>query len=454
MSRTIQGLVLLIAALVLAGAGWTSAAEGDDRRALVFVHRLDGVIHPASSAAFSRALQMAGEQHAALFLLEVDTPGGLVSSATEMVQEILASQVPICVYVTPSGAHAASAGFFLLQAADIAAMAPVTTTGAAHPITAGGENKEGDILLKKVAEDLSALIRSAARARGRPAELAEKAVTEAKSWSAEEALEAGLIDLLVPDRKALIAALDGREIRRADASTETLHLDPVEVVEHRLNWKEEFKNVLLRPEIMALILSIAMLGIYVELTHPGLILPGAVGVLGLLVFLYGSQMLPVNYFAVALIAVAGVMFLLEVKVVSYGLLSLGGTACLALGLWLLFPRGVAGLEFPLLSLVVILGFLLICIGGVMYFVIAAQRAPVDTGREGMLGLVGETTTPLEPRGTVWVHGEYWSAHSDQPVPARRPVRVVAVEGLTLHVEPVSDPVSSGAQDPGSNDVSA
>ncbi|MDQ7006859.1 MAG: nodulation protein NfeD [Acidobacteriota bacterium] len=433
-----------MAVLGLLCVGPGLAAVEAEAGPLVFVHRLDGVIHPASSAAFSRALERAREQRAALFVLEVDTPGGLVSSATDMVQEILASPVPVCVYVTPSGAHAASAGFFLLQAADVAAMAPVTTTGAAHPITAGGENKEGDILLKKVAEDLSALIRSAARARGRPAELAEKAVTEAKSWSAEEALEVGLIDVVAQDRGELIAALDGREVRRADASALVLRLDGPRLVEHRLNWKEEFKNVLLRPEVMALILSIAMLGIYIELTHPGLILPGAVGVLGLLIFLYGSQMLPVNYFAVALIAVAGVMFLLEVKVVSYGLLSVGGTACLALGLWLLFPRGVVGLEFPMLSLVMILAFLLVCIGGVMYFVIAAQRSPVDTGREGMLGLVGEARTELAPQGTVWVRGEYWTARSGRPVAVGGKVRVTGVEGLTLRVEPLADDTPTGS----------
>lgn len=425
------GLVILLAALL-------GAAPAGGGEPLVVVHRLDGMIHPASAAAFARALDEATEQGAAVFLLELDTPGGLVSSATEMVQKILGSPVPVCVYVTPSGAHAASAGFFLLQAADIAVMAPVTTTGAAHPITLGGENKEGDILLKKAAEDLSALVRSAARARGRPAELAEKAVTEAKSWSSEEALEAGLIDAVLESREDVVAWMDGREVHRADGRSETLHLLGARIEEHRLDWTEEFKNFLLHPEVMALILGIAMLGIYIELNHPGLILPGVVGVVGLLVFLYGSQMLPVNYLAVALIAVAGVMFLLEVKVVSYGLLTVGGVISLALGMWLLFPRGVPGLEISMGALVPIILILVIAITGIMYFVIKVQRSPVDTGREGMIGLMGRATTPLSPKGTVWVHGEYWDARSSEPVEAGAMVQVVEVRGLSLLVEPAAD----------------
>ena len=424
---------LVIVWVVLLGATQTGAGEP-----LVVVHRLDGMIHPASAAAFFRALEGASDRGAVLFLLELDTPGGLVTSATEMVQKILASPVPVCVYVTPSGAHAASAGFFLLQAADIAVMAPVTTTGAAHPITLGGENKEGDILLKKAAEDLSALIRSAARARGRPAELAEKAVTEAKSWSSEEALDAGLIDAVSESREAVLLWLDGREIHRADGRSETLSLSGAEIEEHHLDWTEEFKNFLLHPEVMALMLGIAMLGIYIELNHPGLILPGVVGVVGLLVFLYASQMLPVNFFAVALIVIAGVMFLLEVKVVSYGLLTVGGVVCLTLGMWLLFPRNIPGLRMSISILVPIVVVLVTLITGIMYFVIKVQRSPVDTGREGMIGLVGRATTPLSPAGTVWVHGEYWDARSSVPVEEGAAVQVVEVRGLSLLVEPAAE----------------
>ncbi len=424
---------LLVAALVLAGA-----ISGARAAPVVRVHRHEGVIHGVSADILERVLQDAARDGDALVLYELDTPGGLVDAAERMVQQILNSKVPVAVFVAPKGAHAASAGFFLLLAGDVAAMAPLTRTGAAHPITAGGENQEGDIALKKAAEDLSALIRSTARAHGRPPELAEKAVRDAVSWSAEEALEARLIDFVAPDREALVRQLDGREIVRPDGTRVTLELAGATLKEHDLDSIEQMKSVVLHPVVMALLLSLAALGIYIEFTHPGLILPGAVGGVALLVFLYGSRILPVNYLAAALVAVGIVFFILEIKVTSYGMLGVAGTAAIALGLWLLFPGSVPGLRLPLSMLAPIVLFMAAALGGVALVVSRAMRRRPTTGREGIVGSIGRATEPVAPEGWVFVWGERWRARSPRPIGAGEAIRVTGSEGLVLLVEPAPD----------------
>ncbi len=435
--RVLFAGVAAVVLLLLLAAG--SAGAGEEDRPLVLVHRLDGMIHGVSAKILHRALAEAEERGAAVFLLEMDTPGGLVDAAEDMVRDILNSPVPVVAYVAPRGAHAASAGFFLLLAADVAAMAPVTRTGAAHPIVAGGENKEGDIALEKAAEDLSALLRSAARARGKPAELAEQAVRESRSWSAEEAREAGLVDVIAGSREELLGWLDGREIVRSDGSRVVLHLADPRVETFRLHWQESFENVLLHPVILSLLLSIGVLAIYIELTHPGFVLPGLVGLVCVLVALYGMRLLPVNWLGAALLALGVVMLILEIKVVSYGMLTIGGIGSLLLGLWLLFPRDVPGLAVPWQVLVPVGLFLAAVILPVMWLVLRAQLRRATTGKEGMIGLAGEATTPLDPEGTVLVHGEYWKARATRPVPAGARVRVREVkDGLRLVVEPVAE----------------
>ncbi len=435
--RVLFAGVAAVVLLLLLAAG--PAGAGEEDRPLVLVHRLDGMIHGVSAKILHRALAEAEERGAAVFLLEMDTPGGLVDAAEDMVRDILNSPVPVVAYVGARGAHAASAGFFLLLAADVAAMAPVTRTGAAHPIVAGGENKEGDIALEKAAEDLSALLRSAARARGKPAELAEQAVRESRSWSAEEAREAGLVDVIAGSREELLGWLDGREIVRSDGSRVVLHLADPRVETFRLHWQESFENVLLHPVILSLLLSIGVLAIYIELTHPGFVLPGLVGLVCVLVALYGMRLLPVNWLGAALLALGVVMLILEIKVVSYGMLTIGGIGSLLLGLWLLFPRDVPGLAVPWQVLVPVGLFLAAVILPVMWLVLRAQLRRATTGKEGMIGLAGEATTPLDPEGTVLVHGEYWQARATRPVPAGARVRVREVkDGLRLVVEPVAE----------------
>lgn len=428
MSLWRRGLVLMTLLVVALSAA--SAAS-------VRLYRHEGMIHGVTAAIIDDVLSSAAKQGDVLVVLELDTPGGLVDSSEQIVRSILNSSVPVCVYVTPRGAHAASAGFFLLLAADVAAMSPLTRTGAAHPITAGGANSPDDIALKKVAEDLSALIRATAIQRGRPPEIAEKAVRDATSWTAEEALQNRLIDLIAGDGKDLLRQLDKRVVVRPDGSRVTLDLLDAKVVRHDIEWTKRIAGVVLHPMVMALLLSIATLAIYIELTHPGLVLPGVVGVVALLVFLYGSSILPVNFLAAALIAVGVVMFILEIKVASYGMLSLGGGVAIVVGLYLLFPRGVPGLALPLGSLIPVALTLIGALSVVTWIVSRSQRAPVATGREQMLGAIAETRTALEPEGRVFVHGELWNAISDRPIPAGTQVRVVGAEGLRLTVEPLT-----------------
>ena len=436
-------LPLLTVALGLTVAA-VAVSPGDSDHPTVRVYRLEGGIHGASAQVIARVLDVAREQHDSLVVIELDTPGGLVVSAQEMISDILNSEVPVAVYVSPKGAHAASAGFFLLQAADVAAMAPVTRTGSAHPIAPGGSNDKDDVALRKAAEDLAALIRAAAEARGRPAKLAEKAVFEARSWSAEEALEAGLIDLIAESTEELVERLDGRQITRANGERQTLELTGARLVRHELTGTEQLKNLLFHPAVMAMLLLLAGIGFYIEYHSPGSFIPALFGLIALVLFLYGTRVLPVNVFGVALIALGIVMFVLEVKITSYGLLTVGGALSVAFGLYLLIDRSVPGLAVPVWSIVVLVGGMMAIVLPVMFLVVRAQRRPVTTGREGVVGETGESTTELSPQGMVLVHGELWRARTVQPVPRGTRVRVRAVEpGLLLVVEPLDEPATDG-----------
>ncbi|NJN65098.1 MAG: nodulation protein NfeD, partial [Acidobacteria bacterium] len=369
----------IISCLVLAVLATTSLAEA---AGVVRVHRIEGGIYGVTASSLERALAEAESEGAVLFVLELDTPGGLVTAAEDMISAILNSEVPVAAFVTPKGAHAASAGFFLLIASDVAAMSPVTRTGSAHPVTIGGENSAQDIGLKKLAEDLAALIRSAAAARGRPAELAEKAVSEAKSWSAEEAVQAGLVDVIADDLDELIDLLDGREIVRSDGTRQTLSLKGAVVVRHEPTALENIEEFLFHPVTMGLLLVLAGLGFYIEFNNPGMIVPGVVGALCLLVFLYGSQVLPVNLVGIALVALGIVLFVLEIKIVSYGLLTLAGGVSVAAGLYLLFDRAVPGTGVSLAAIAAIAVAAMAAAGAVTWMVVRAQRQKPTTGREG------------------------------------------------------------------------
>lgn len=426
--RAVWAVLLAVAALA------STLAQTEAPR--VRVLRVRGMIHAVTAAIIDSALETASREGDSLVILELDTPGGLVDATEQIVQSMLNSSVPVCVYVSPRGAHAASAGFFLLIAADVAAMAPLTRTGASHPITAGGPNREDDVALKKVAEDLSALLRTTATRRGRSPEIAEQAVREAKSWTAEEALASGLIELIANDGTDLLRQLDGREVVRPDGTTTRLATSEFQLVHHRIEWRKRLASVILHPVMLGLMLALASLGIYIELTHPGLILPGLVGAACLLVFLYGSSVLPVNYLAAALIALGLVMFLLEIKINSYGLLGIGGAIAVLVGLYLLLPRDIPGLAIPLRVLIPLGLSLVLLLGSVTFLVARSQRAPIATGREAAIGAIGRVEVAIDPVGKVFVHGELWSASASHRLEVGRTVRVVSHDGLQLKVEAV------------------
>jgi membrane-bound serine protease (ClpP class) len=425
--RRILYFTLTLAAV---GFAWSNAAAAD-----VVHFRVEDTIQPASQRFIERAIAEADVLEADLVVMELDTPGGLLDATREITTAITTSNVPVVVFVAPGGARAASAGFFILIAADFAVMAPGTNTGSAHPVGGQGENLPEDVR-DKATEDAAAMARALAEQRDRNVERAVEAVEESTSFSAEEALEEGLIDLIVGDIDDLLAQLDGREIVRFDGTSETLELDSPVVIRVEPTFADRLFSVLANPNVAYLLLALGALGLYVEITHPGGILPGIVGLVFLLLGLYSISVLPVSWAGVALIFMALMLFLLEIKVTSYGLLTVGGLICFVLGSLMLFETPIPDMR---VSLGVVLPTALV-VAGVTGFllsrVVRAHRKQVLTGEEGLVGEVGKTLGELAPYGKVLVHGEYWDARSvGEAIAAGTPVRVLSVGQRRIDVEP-------------------
>jgi len=416
----------LTAALVLTGAGLLSAAPK------VIAVNLDDIIHPITVEILTHALDQADKQEASAILLRLNTPGGLLDSTRQINEKIVSSRIPVIAYVTPSGGRAASAGFLILQAADVAAMAPGTNTGAASPVVMGGEMDE--VMRRKVENDSSAWLRSTVQKRGRNAELAETTIREAKAFTETEALDQHLIDLIQPGEKELFAALDGREITRFDGKKEILRVAGAEVIEYKTTIRESIISSIANPNVGFILLVLGALGLYVEFSSPGLILPGVAGGILALLGLSALAVLPINWVGAALIILGMAMFVLEAKFTSHGVLGVGGTVALVLGA-LLLVNGPPELRIRLsTALAVSLPFAAIT----MFLMTLAFRARANktiTGGEGMVNEIGEARTALAPGGKVFVHGEYWDALSTAPVQEGGEVRVIAVEGMRLRVEP-------------------
>jgi membrane-bound serine protease (ClpP class) len=431
-----MGLIALFAAPLAAWAALLSSvsAPGD-----VFVATIrNEIIHPLTAQYLVDSVDRADEEGAALLLIEIDTPGGIVQATESIVQRILAAKTPIAVHVTPSGAHAASAGFILMLSADVAAMSPGTHTGAAHPIGITGvagvpQSTKDDIGLEKAESDLTAFARALAEPRGRNVVQAQEGVKDSVSFTDSEALADHLIELVARDRAELLEKLDGRTVRRFDGTETVLHTrGPVRELEK--SFLQAALGPLLHPQIVLLLLGLGVMGLYVEISHPGMIFPGVVGVLCLLLAALAFQFLPVNTVGLLLVALGIGLFVLELKVTSYGLLTLGGFACLLFGLLMIFPSDVPALR-------VSLGFVMplaVTMAGVMGFVLLlvarSQRTPVTTGEQGMIGESGRAATDVAPVGKVYVHGETWDARSASPVAGGEEVRVVAIEGARLVIE--------------------
>jgi len=372
-------------------------------------------------------------------LIVLDTPGGLVSSMETIVKRMLAAKVPVIVWVGPSGAKAASAGFFILLAGDVAAMAPGTRAGASSTVIMGGENTDDNVMLRKSNEDLAALLRSIAERRGRNPEVSQRAVFEAKSYEETVALEDGLIDLIAPDVDTLLGDLDGREVTRFDGTKVTLHTAGAVMTTTEFGLRHRFLEVLGNPGVVLLLLMLGLAGLWIEATHPGLIFPGVAGALCLLLFVLSAQILPVSAAGVLLILLAIVMFILEIKVVSYGLLTFGGLVCLVIGGLMLVNGPIPALRVPLITVLPVALAFTAFVAIVIRYVVRAQRDRVGTGVEGLMRELGTVTVPLAPEGKVRVHGEIWNATATGagPVPAGTRVRVVRVDDMLLTVEPLA-----------------
>jgi membrane-bound serine protease (ClpP class) len=365
-------------------------------------------------------------------VIELDTPGGLLDSTRAMSEAMLAAKTPVIVWVAPEGARAASAGFFLLLSADFAAMAPSTNTGAAHPVGGAGETIEG-VLGEKVEQDAAATIRALATRRGRNVERAEAAVKESLSFTADEALADGLIDLVAPDLATLLAGLDGKPFEKPAGTARTLEVAGAVVVDRPMHAFRRLLSVLIHPNIAYLLMTIGFLGLYFELSHPGAILPGVVGGICLLLGLYALSVLPVDFAGVGLILLAIALFIAEVKVTSYGLLTVGGIVALVLGSLMLFDSPEPALRVSLgLVISVSIAFAAIAVLLASLALRAQGRRPT-TGAEGLVGAHARTVSSLSPHGKVFVQGEWWNAVAESEVPAGVEVEVVAVDGMTLHV---------------------
>ncbi|MDX2153251.1 MAG: nodulation protein NfeD [Bryobacteraceae bacterium] len=392
---------------------------------------IDGVVGPVAVETFDRVLERARSDKAVAVIVRIDTPGGLLDPTRRLTAKMTSSPVPVITWVGPSGARAASAGFFLLQAGDVAAMAPGTNTGAASPVSLV---QMDETMRKKVENDTAAWLRSIVSRRGRNLDAAQKTVSEARSFTDREALDAGLIELVAGDEQALLAAVDGRTITRFDGSKAVLHTKGARIVPYTLSLREQVLQKITDPNLAFLMLVFGALGLYLEFTNPGLVLPGVLGGLLLILGLFALSLLPWTWLGATLLVLAVALFVLEAFFTSKGLLGAAGAVCLALGALLLVegppdmrvrPLVAVGAAAPFAAITVFLGSL----------AVKAHRRKVLTGSAAMIGEVGEARTALAPAGTVFVHGEYWEAVSSTAIASGSPVRVVAIEGWRLRVEP-------------------
>jgi len=395
--------------------------------------RVDDTIQPITAEYIDRAIERARQTNADAVLIELSTPGGLLDSTRAIIEKILASPVPVIVYVAPTGARAASAGFFILESADVAAMAPGTNTGAAHPVELGG-GKMDDTMKQKVENDSAAFMRSFVGPRGRNVALAETAVRESKSWTDQEALQQHLVDIVARDQNDLFHQLEGRTIKRFDGKQVKLDLANASVDDLQMTLRQRILDFLLDPNIAFLVLAIGALGLYVEFNHPGAVLPGVVGVIFILLALFALNLLPTRYAAFTLILAAFVLFALEAKFATHGVLGIGGIALLTLGGLLLVDGPIPQLRVKLLTALAVSVPLGVITVFLMTIALRARHAKVVTGQQGLIGAVGEARTDIDPEGKVWVLGELWNAHAPSRVGIGEQVVVRKVEGLELEVE--------------------
>src|SRR5882724_2971920 len=439
-------LCLLLSVVILLRLPSVRADEHSAACPFVLELGLDGEVEPILATYIDEGLADAERRHAALVLITMDTPGGLSDSMKDMIQHILVSPVPVAVYVSPTGARGASAGFYILLSADVAAMAPGTHAGAASPIIAiGGFPQQIDeVFRRKINQDAMAFLRSFSERRKRNPELAEKAITESKAFTEKEALDGKMIDLIVNSTDDLMRQLDGRTITRFDGTPVTLSLKNASRARFELSARQRFLARIVEPDVFFVLLILGVLGLYTEFTHPGVIAPGVIGGICLILALYAMHFLPVNLAGLFLIGLSLAFFILEAKAPSHGVLAFGGVVSMFLGAIFLIrsPLTSGGVSIGVaLAGTVPFGILAVVL---MRLVLRSRQWKTATGKEELIGSHGVAMAllPAGGVGMVRVHGELWSAESAQPVQEGETVRVLRVEGLKLYVEPVNVAVSA------------
>lgn len=428
MKRSRDILIASLFAIVFFGAfpPIIEGGEGD-----VYIAKASGTINPGLAEYVIRSMETASTEGAGCFVIQLDTPGGLALSMRSIVMAMLSSKIPIVVYVSPSGARAASAGVMITMAADIAAMAPGTNIGAAHPVNLG-QKKMDKTMAEKVVNDMVAYIKSIAEKTGRNSEWAEKAVRESVSVTEKEALELNVIDLIAEDLDDLLEKIDGRELKGKG----TIHTKGVKRVSLAETLRDKILKTLSDPNIAYILMMIGLAGLYFELSHPGAIFPGVIGAMSLILAFFAFQTLPVNYAGILLIALALVLFILEMKVTSYGLLSIGGIICFFLGSLMLFEGAGPAMRLSwrvLIPTVVMVSGFFVTVAGLVF---RSQISKPKTGQRGLVGDIGIAKSRLEPQGKVFVHGELWNAMARGNIETGAKVRVVGVDRLLLTVEEV------------------
>ncbi|MGD2098719.1 MAG: nodulation protein NfeD [Desulfobacterales bacterium] len=415
-------IMISLFGLLFASGAW--AAKGD-----VYVAVINDAISPGIAEYIKNSIERAEKEEAACLIIEMDTPGGLAESMRLIIKDILGSSVPIVVFVSPRGARAASAGVMITMAADVAAMAPGTNIGAAHPVGAGGKDISGK-MSEKVINDMVAHAKSVAEKRGRNQEWVEQAIRESVSVTETEALKENIIDLIADDTDDLIRQLNGRQI----AGKGELKLDEAQKVIVEPSLRTNILKTISNPNIAYILLMIGLAGLYFELSHPGAIFPGVIGGISLILAFFALQTLPVNYAGILLIILAIVLFIMEMKIPSYGLLSVAGVLSLLLGSLMMFkgegPDMRLSLKVLLPTLILISGFFVFVAG----LVFRAQISKPKTGTKGLVGEIGIVRKALKPEGKVFVHGELWNARAKEEIDENRKVRVINVVNLMLEVE--------------------
>jgi membrane-bound serine protease (ClpP class) len=402
---------------------------------------LNGAIDPVTAAFVVRCIERAENEHATMLLMRLQTPGGFSASMEDIISKMLGSKVPVVVYVAPSGAKAASAGFFILLSSDVAAMAPGTNTGAAHPLMAIGGfpvdgGQAGKTLTDKITSNATAYLRSIAAKRGRSVAEAEKGVVESKSFTDAEALNAHLIDFIAKDESELFAKLQGYRVRSFSGEERVIETRGQSIVDYRMSAREKLLAAITQPNLALFLGVIGLILLYFEFTHPGFIAPGVVGGICLLLSVLGFSFLPINYVGVLLILLAIGLLVAEVKVGGFGVLGIGGLVAMVFGMLILVDSPDPAVRigwFTALSLALPFAAIFLII---LVALLRSYRQKAETGNEGMIGMTGVADSDIGEGGRVRIRGEYWAARSASPVPAGRTVRVLAVENLTLIVEEV------------------